>query len=238
MNTLLSTKTTILCLLTLLPIAANSQDKLKADLSADFVSSYVWRGFKQAGASVQPALNFGYKDFSLGAWGSTDIASTGAKEVDFTAAYEHSGFRISATNYWWDREGAFRYFSSPTDGNGHYLETALGYNFGDSFPLNASWNTFILGKGNKNSDGNNTYSTYIELAYPFSVEDIEIGISTGFTPWTSAVYGTSGFKFTLIQLSVLKNIRITNKINLPIFGNIIANPAQEDIHFVFGIKIN
>jgi hypothetical protein len=239
MRTLFLSKPIILCLLAFLPVLATSQDKLSANLSADFVSSYVWRGIKQGGgANAQPALNASYKSFTLGTWGSADLGNSGAKEIDFYASYENSGFKMLATDYWWDSENTFRYFSSPTDGNGHYLELAVSYIFPESFPLSVSWNTFVLGRGNKRENGNNSFSTYIEFAYPFTIQDLEMGISTGFTPWSSTVYNTSGFKFTSIQLSALKNIKITDKITVPIFGNLIVNPAHEDIHFVFGIKIN
>lgn len=62
-------------------------------IQGDLVSSYVWRGFYQTGASFQPTLGFGVGDFSLTAWGSTDFdgVSSGegaaAKEIDLTAAY-------------------------------------------------------------------------------------------------------------------------------------------------------
>ena len=39
-------------------------EKLKVDVGADLVSSYVWRGFYLAGASVQPSI-------SLSAFGVT-----------------------------------------------------------------------------------------------------------------------------------------------------------------------
>ena len=61
-------------------------------IQGDLVSSYVWRGFYQTGASFQPTLGFGVGDFSLTAWGSTDFdgVSSGegaaAKEIDLTAA--------------------------------------------------------------------------------------------------------------------------------------------------------
>lgn len=220
-----------------------SQSKIEVDLGADLVSSYVWRGFKTAGASVQPSLSASISGFSLSAWGSTDISSAGTKEVDFTAAYETYGFRLAVTDYWWDGEGAFRYFSYPdkeTSNSGHLLEATIGYTLPESFPLSITWNTFLLGRGNKKADGKNSYSTYIELAYPFSVKGIDMGISVGFTPWESVVYGekADGFKFTNIQLGASKNIKITDSFSVPVFTNIIANPAREDIHFVFGISIN
>lgn len=219
-------------------ISAQSESAVDINLSGDLVSSYVWRGSKQAGASVQPALSVSAKGFTLGAWGSTDISGNNSKEVDFYASYAKSGIAFTVTDYWWDGEYVNRYFSSPEeDYSGHMLETSLGYTFAESFPLTATWNTFVLGRGNKKANGDNSFSTYIELSYPFSAKGVDFKIGTGFTPWESAVYKTDGFKFTSIHLGASKEVKINDSFSIPVFANIIANPAQEDIHFVFGITI-
>jgi len=223
-------------------LTIKAQSGIEIDLGADLVSSYVWRGFKTAGASIQPSLSASIGGLSLSAWGSTDFTSNaGSKEVDFTAAYKVNGFKLAVTDYWWDGEGAYSYFSYPdkeTGNSGHMLEGTIGYEFPEPFPLSITWNTFFMGRGNKKENGKNSYSTYIELAYPFSVKGLDMGISAGFTPWENAVLGTKkGFKFTSVVLNASKSIKITDSFSLPVFANIIANPAQEDIHFVFGISI-
>lgn len=221
-------------------IGSQEPEKVDVDLSGDLVSSYVWRGFKQAGASVQPSISVGRKGLSLSAWASTDIAGNDKKEVDFTLGYSVSGLSMTLTDYWWDGEYANRYFSYPEDGNsGHLFEAGLSYAFPESFPLSLSWNTFFLGKGNKKADGDNSFSTYIEASYPFSIKDVDFAISAGFIPWESAVYGPDmdGFKFTSVQFGAAKEIKINERFSLPVFANIIANPAVEDIHFVFGCTI-
>ena len=217
-----------------------SAQDVDINLSGDLVSSYVWRGFKNAGASVQPSLSASVACFTLGAWASTDISSAGSKEVDFYASYVISGLQFTVTDYWWDGEGTHRYFSYPhaEDAMGHLLELGLGYTLPEAFPLSLSWNTFVLGKGNKKGgDGDNSFSTYIEASYPFSVKNVDMKIAAGFTPWESSVYGTDGFKFTNILLGASKEVKITDSFSVPVFANIIANPAVEDIHFVFGITL-
>jgi len=221
-------------------VCSQQSSEVEFTLSGDFVSSYVWRGFKTAGASVQPSLGVSVAGFSLGAWASTDLGSNGSKEVDFTASYEVGGFKVSLTDYWWDGEGAYRYFSYPEEGNsGHMLEGGLSYTLPESFPLSLSWNTFFMGRGNKKANGDNSFSTYVELSYPFSLKGVDLSVSAGFIPWESAVYGADmdGFKFTNIQIGASREIKITESFSLPLFANIIANPAMEDIHFVLGLTI-
>lgn len=215
-----------------------AQSDLGVNLSGDIVSSYIWRGFKQADASVQPALSVSYKRFTLGAWGSTDITGKDKKEVDFYASYASSGFSFTVTDYWWDGEGVYRYFSSPKKGNsGHLLEVGASYVMSESFPLTVGWNTFLLGKGNEKANGDNSFSTYVELTYPFSIQNVDFKVGSGFTPWQSTVYGTDKFKVTSVLLGASKSIKITDSFQLPLFANIIANPAQEDIYFVLGITL-
>lgn len=231
----------VLCFISIRSI--HSQEKISVDFGADIVSSYVWRGNKQTGLSVQPNLGASYKNFSLGAWGSTDIASgsdKGFKEVDFTLSYSLNSLEIALTDYWWDGENAFHYFHSPKEGySGQMLEATIGYSLPKAFPLSVTWNTFFMGKGNKKSNGDNSFSTYIELAYPFSVNNIDLGLVAGFIPWKSVVYGpdANGFKFLNLALTASSKIKISNVFSLPIFTHLIINPATEDIHFVFGISI-
>ena len=51
---------------------ANAQEedgKVNFSVQGDLVSSYIWRGFYQTGASFQPTLSLGVGNFSLTAWG-------------------------------------------------------------------------------------------------------------------------------------------------------------------------
>ena len=85
---------------------ANAQ---QFNVQGDLVSSYVWRGMYQTGASIQPTLGFSVGNFSLTAWGSTDFdgtsasAGAAAKEIDLTAAYTlgRSGLTVSVADLWW-----------------------------------------------------------------------------------------------------------------------------------------
>jgi len=56
-------------------IFCNAQEDCKVNFSlqGDMVSSYVWRGMYESGASVQPSLGMTVGNFSLTAWGSEDV---------------------------------------------------------------------------------------------------------------------------------------------------------------------
>ena len=42
-------------------------------VTADFVSSYIWRGMDSGNASVQPSLGLNWKGLTVYAWGSTEF---------------------------------------------------------------------------------------------------------------------------------------------------------------------
>ena len=68
---------------------ANAQEedgKVSFSVQGDLVSSYIWRGFYQTGASFQPTLSLGVGNFTLTAWGSTDYQ--GANTTSKPAAKE------------------------------------------------------------------------------------------------------------------------------------------------------
>lgn len=138
----------------LMSFATFAQEEKQFEIapSADLVSSYVWRGVYQTGASVQPSINLSYAGFSLTAWGSTDFSSLSdpdkGKEFDLTIGYGIGGFSIGVTDYWWAGEG-HRYGDYS---NSHFFEGTAGYNFGESFPLGITWSTMFAG-GDKKADG-------------------------------------------------------------------------------------
>lgn len=212
-----------------------TSEKVSFSLGADFVSSYVWRGAYQTGFSVQPGMGIEACGFSLSAWGSADIAGTGFKEVDFTLGYAVGGFSAAITDYWWMGEGHGSYFKYKSKATDHLYEATLAYTLPlEKFPLSLSCNTMFGGADYKIS-GDRAYSTYVELAYPFSVKDVDLELSTGFTPQAGLYAG--GAAIVSVGFGASKTVKITDSFLLPIFGKVLANPTSEDIFFVFGFSL-
>lgn len=112
---------------------ANAQEedgKVNFSVQGDLVSSYIWRGFYQTGASFQPTLSLGVGNFSLTAWGSTDFqganstSAAAAKEIDLTAAYTFgsAGPTLSVASLWWAGQGAGAYFNFKSHETAHHLK--------------------------------------------------------------------------------------------------------------------
>lgn len=53
--------------------SAYAAEPLKTSIGADLVSSYLWRGQKLDGASIQPTIGLEWGGLSLSAWGSATI---------------------------------------------------------------------------------------------------------------------------------------------------------------------
>lgn len=199
-------------------------------IQGDLVSSYVWRGFYQTGASFQPTLGFGVGDFSLTAWGSTDFdgVSSGegaaAKEIDLTAAYAlgESGLTFSVASLWWGGQGARKYFNFKSHETAHHFEAGLAYTLPvEKFPLSIAWYTMFAG-ADKDDKGRQNYSSYVELNYPFSVKSVDLNLTCGFLPYEAGVgvYGVpnSGFAVTNVALKGITEIKITDNFSIPVFA--------------------
>jgi len=225
---------------TLIMVLAVSTAKSQTEVSfgADLVSSYVWRGTLCAGTSIQPALGLSIGDFSIGAWGSVDASNRGFKEVDLAVSYAFGGFTVGVTDYWWNGEGAFDYFHFKENESSHLLEANLSYAHESGFSL--AWNTMLAGAQDKDFvTGDRVFSSYAEAGYTFDVNGIELTAALGFCPWKpNHMYGTTtdSFAVTNISLAASKTIEITNMFSVPVFSQLIFNPATEDVFLVFGVS--
>ncbi len=205
---------------------SSASAKVTVSGGADFVSSYVWRGTRFGGASVQPYAEVSVGGFALGAWGSTALTSiTNDKEVDFYASYGIGGFSATVTNYF-----AGTYESAPYYGGPHVYEATLAYEFGESFPLSVGVNYNFVG------DDDN--SVYVALDYPLSVGEVGIDLGVGISPMESAYYGTEGFGVCSVSARVSKSVAITENFELPLFVDVITNPTAETAFLLGGFSLS
>lgn len=226
----------------------NAQDDEKGakfTVQGDVVSSYIWRGMYQTGASFQPTFALGVGGFSFTAWGSTDFdgyqASEGLanKEIDLTAAYTfgNSGLTLSVADLWWAGQGANKYFNFGSHETAHHFEAGLAYTLPvEKLPLSIAWYTMFAGQ-DKNAEGKQNYSSYVEFNYPFTVKMVDLNVTCGVVPYKAPQYYTNGFSVTNVALKGTTEIKITDTFSLPIFAQAIWNPRLEDAHLVFGITL-
>lgn len=209
--------------ITAMTATVSSAQAAEVEFGADLVSSYVWRGAYQTGASIQPGATLSFGDFSIGAWGSTAIGLLGEenpKEVDFSLGYSIGNLSIGLCDYWWSGQG-YQYFKS----SDHYYEATIGYAFGDHFSAAVST---MLGGADKD------FSTYIDLAYGFAIKDIDCSVGVGITPFEGAY--SDGLDVCAVTLGASKTVKVTDSFELPLFTQIILSPSNDDAFIVFGMS--
>ena len=215
-------------------MSATAQDEVETTVSADVVSTYVWRGMECGSAAIQPTLGIGYKGLTLSAWGSYGLVDTNdAKEFDLTLAYSTGGFNIGITDYWFNTPEE-RYFLYDATKTSHIFEANIGYDFG---PAAIQWFTNFAGNDGYNKDGKRAYSSYVELSAPFKLASVDWSATVGAVPYATDFYGVDGFAVTNVSLKATKDIKVTDSFSIPVFAQVAANPSTEKAYLVFGFTL-
>ena len=217
--------------------AMAQDDKIETTVSADIVSSYVWRGLDLGSTAIQPTLGIGYMGLSLSAWGSYGLTDPNdTKELDLTLSYSTGGFSVGLTDYWFNAgpDPKNSYFKYDSHGTNHLFETFAGYDFGI---LSATWYTNIAGNDGANEDGKRAYSSYFEVCAPFKLCSTDWSATVGVVPFATTSYETTGFAVTNLSLRADKEIRITDTFSIPVFGQFTGNPCSRKAYLVFGVTL-
>lgn len=231
-----------LAIATAFPGVVLAQDKVEAEVGFDLVSNYIWRGQDLGNISVQPSLAIGYKGLSLSAWGSVGFEKTDTKELDLTLGYEVGGFSVSVTDYWFN--GGPGYFHYGSHNTNHTFEAQVGYDFG---LLAFNWYTNFAGNVGYKSDGKKAYASYMSVSAPFKLSGLNWVATVGATPWENDFYAgggnseyskamVNGFAVCEVGITVEKELQITRSWTLPVFAQLVWNPATEGAHFVAGLS--
>ena len=227
-------KIVLMALLFATGMSATAQDEVETTVSADVVSTYVWRGMECGSAAIQPTLGISYKGLSLSAWGSYGLVDTNdAKEFDLTLAYSTGGFNIGITDYWFNTPEE-RYFLYDANKTSHIFEANIGYDFG---PAAIQWFTNFAGNDGYNKDGKRAYSSYVELCAPFKLASVDWSAAVGAVPYATDFYGVDGFAVTNVSLKATKDIKVTDSFSIPVFAQVAANPRTEKAYLVFGFTL-
>lgn len=244
--------------ITFLPASVSAQDEIKATVSADLVSRYMWRGCDLADVSLQPTLNVAWKGLSFEASGSTPLEKNGGtQDIDLTLSYSLFGVNIGVTDYWTanvDAENRYFHYSGKTQCP-HQLEANLGYTckYGSLQAYTMFW-------GNDyKRNGDRAFSTYIELSVPFRLGGLDWDVRAGITPMESGcssykeevndqevgtfyithydyLYGER-FNCNMASLRATKNLQFKH-FNVPVWVEVHTNPYLQRANFVLGVSIS
>lgn len=212
----------------------------KINVSADIFSRYIWRGLDFGSApSVQPTLEYAHKcGLTVGYWGAFNFTGT-YNEIDLYLTYGIKNFEITATDYFFPVSGVpvfstQRYFNYNNSTTGHGFEGSLKWKGTEKFPLALQVGTFFYG-ADKNNQGDQNYSTYIEALYTLEKKAGKLDFFMGFTPQKGLYGNTMG----VVNMGVTsyRDIKITDDFTLPMQVSVIANPQVSNIYFVLGFSL-
>ena len=223
-------------------MATFAQDEVETTISGNLVNQYIWRGQDLGNVAFQPTLGVSYKGLSLTAWGSVGLAeASDTKEFDLTLAYTVGGFNIGVTDYWFNvaagGDPMNRYFKYDAHATNHVFEANVGYDFGFA---NLQLYGNFAGNDGINRDGKRAYSSYVEVNVPYKFASVDWTATVGAVPYATSFYNgwTNGFAVTNVALKATKEISVTDKFSLPVFGQIVANPCTEQAYLVFGVTLS
>ena len=235
MKYILSCLTAVIVCSTVTPTA-----QAQISLGADFVSRYVWRGVDFGESfSIQPALTFGASGFEIGAWASYSISQdgSGANEHDIWAGYtvdlsDGASLSLGITDYYFPSPGGIPFSDFDDDGSGaHLIEPSVSVTGPESFPVTL-YGAFMV-----HNDPNDSF--YLEASVPISADDVELGLTTGFSLGESALYQTNTLTLINLGLTAAREVKITDDFSLPVFVGFVLNatPDNERTHLVFGFSL-
>ena len=234
-------------------LSAKAEVEFAYEAGAELVSAYIWRGQYNGGLSFQPEglvgfdANDGAIQFRAGVWATVGASDWKFQkglnsldpdynpntyfvpEVDFIASISVYGASLGYNAYYYCN-----------DGSDHTSELWVGYNFGHFFGEFAgayvNWYTTVGGGGDLKAETDpakilagqterQAYSTYIELGYDYTFEDLglTIGAQVGLSPWESPIYGNDKFACTNVSLKIDKEWEF-DKCTLNLFASGSINP--------------
>ncbi len=231
---------TIVIVVMMASLSLMSQEKNKTDVSAgvDFYNRYVWRGLLFTDApSIQPYITASKGGFSATLWGSYATSKNYA-EVDLFLSYTKGNFTIGLSDYYTEDETDLTMNDYTVFDQGktpHLIETYISYQLPmDKFPLTITGSTFVHG-ADLNTNGDQNFSSYFELMYPFSAAAYDLSLTLGGT----VDQGYYGDRAGIVNLSLgaSRSIKITESFSIPLSTSFIVNPLAKDLFFVVGISL-
>jgi len=217
--------------------AQEEAEESPLSLGADLVSRYVWRGMQlSASPAIQPSIEYSFGNFTVGTWGSYTFAHEDFQEVDLFLTYSINSFSVTLNDYFIPTENlgvSNKYFDWNQDSTGHALELIGSWEGTETLPLTVTAGVFLYG-ADKDANGDNRYSTYLEAAYDFDIHGVSLSPFAGIT-FADGMY-SDGFALVNLGLKAAKEIEFTEKYSLPITASFITNPDAGDIFLVVGFS--
>jgi hypothetical protein len=197
-----------------------SQENIQISGGINLLSQQYWRGFSLSSVpGIQAETSFSYGNFNFCLWAAL-ASNLKYSEIDLIPSYTIDNFEIMINHYYNPVYGQYNnFFDFGSENNRHSTEIFVIHN-ANKIPLNLSIGTFIF--GDKNSMQQPNFSTYIEIAYPFSLKWADAEISAGISPFKGYYAQKTAIIHSGFTLS--RNIEMKNGFSLPLSLALNYNP--------------
>ena len=219
MKKLFTAALSILCAATL----ASAKPEISASGSVELYGNYLWRGSQVCGAHLLPYGEVNIGNFKIDGCGYITFDNS-YSEIDVEISYTIKDFTLMLSDYY---NPVNDYFNWNKGESGHALDLQLKYD-SSLIPFRASWSTMIFGDEYLKDDGNNSFSSYLELQGYHSFDEFgELSLTAGFNVFKS-VY--TGFKnsFAPIHLELKYSNSIeAGSFSFPLSVSYMVNPYDK-----------
>lgn len=224
-------------------IPAQAQESSVAtDVGATIKSRHYWRGIPVSSAPVfASSLSLSSGQFTIGFWGGYAFDNT-YSEFDIFASYSVGGFSVSVTdlyvyNDYLANNNNHRYFNFDQKTTLHNFDATLAYQLQGSFPLKIAASTMLWG-ADRDVDGDQRYSSYVELSYPLEInEENTLNFFMGTSLLDKANAYGNGFGVVNAGVTGFRKVPITENYSLPLTATVAFNPQAEYGYLIFTVSL-
>ncbi|WP_430815944.1 hypothetical protein [Carboxylicivirga sp. RSCT41] len=207
------------------------------DVGLDLMTRFVWRGMSLSTSPViQPYLEYNKGNLIIGSWASYTFAKEPYQELDMYVSYSVGSFTLTLNDYFSPVDSLFtthNYFDWSKGSTSHALEAIL--QVGDFQNLPMSFTAAVMLYGNDlDENGDNYFSTYLELGYDFSIGEQAVQAFVGLTPKESLY--SDQLNVVNLGIALSKELPVTDLLSLPLLASLSINPDNETVHFVAGLS--
>jgi hypothetical protein len=200
-------------------------------LSADFANRWTWRGVNYSNVPViQPTLGFQKDGWKVYNWSSYSTSIQRMQEVDWDIYYTHKSFTFGFIDYFnmTDSLGAeHKYFNFNGRTTMHVFDATIIYNGPASFPIKLTASKWFYGN-DRDKNGNNYYSTYLEVGFNIVIGDYTFKPLVGGTTGRGFYGNRAGV--VNVAAGLAKSIKITDNFSLPLETTFAVNPQKQNVY--------
>lgn len=232
-----ATTLAIALLLSIASFAEELPSKTQINWSIDLVSRHLWRGNNSGTApTIEPTLELQTGKFTFGAWGAYAWDKS-YQEVDLYIQYNTPLFQFAAYDFYCPNsdytDSQFMDFSG--DKSVHLFDLTAKWKGSQQLPISMMASVLPYGSFDKDANGNQNYSTYLEFGYSRLISQKKVSWTLGLTPF-EGMYA-DGLNVVNMNMTVYDEIKITDSFFLPVRGGLTLNPYKERLFFTFAITL-